>query len=51
MGDAASASAYLAAAEAIEPSLKNHYNGHYVTQCDNRPKDSAVVNAFNIGYA
>jgi len=50
LGDHDSASKYRQTASAMEPSINNFYNGQYITECDNRPKDSAVINALNVGY-
>jgi len=50
MGDAATASKYQQAAKDVETTLMSHFNGQYVYESRNRLKDSAVIEAFNVGY-
>ena len=50
MGDSATANIYRSTASKIEATLGAHYNGQFIYESTNRPKDSAVITALNIGY-
>jgi len=49
MGDAASAARYRGVKADIEKTLMAHYDGTFVFEAQNRKKDSAVIEAFNVG--
>lgn len=49
MGDKASADHYRAVKSDIEKTLKGHYDGGFVFESQSRKKDSAVIEAFNVG--
>lgn len=51
MGDSASAAQYRQTAKDIEATLANHWTGSFIKEADNRQMDSAVISAFNEGYA
>mmetsp|Transcript_43627 Transcript_43627/g.61314 ORF Transcript_43627/g.61314 Transcript_43627/m.61314 type:complete len:548 (+) Transcript_43627:16-1659(+) len=50
MGDSDTATLYQNTANSIKETLLAHYNGQFVYESTNRPKDAAVINAFNNGY-
>eukprot|EP00933_Yihiella_yeosuensis_P016844 TRINITY_DN1424_c0_g1_i1.p1 TRINITY_DN1424_c0_g1~~TRINITY_DN1424_c0_g1_i1.p1 ORF type:complete len:513 (-),score=151.45 TRINITY_DN1424_c0_g1_i1:332-1870(-) len=49
MGDKGMADKYRGVKGDIEKTLMGHYNGNFVFESSNRPKDSAVIEAFNVG--
>jgi len=49
MGDKDAASSYRNTMKDIEQSLGSHYNGDFVFEAENRQKDSATIEAFNVG--
>lgn len=50
MGDQGASDFYNTKAKEISDSIMNHWNGSYVYESQNRPKDSAVIIAFNEAY-
>lgn len=49
MGDSASAARYRSVKADIEKTLEGHYDGTFVFESENRKKDAAVIEAFNVG--
>jgi len=49
MGDQGAAARYRGVKTDIEKTLMSHYDGTFVFQFQNRKKDSAVIEAFNVG--
>jgi len=49
MGDAATAAKYRSVAQAIEDTLRGHFDGTFVFESQGRRKDAAVIAAFNVG--
>eukprot|EP00933_Yihiella_yeosuensis_P034825 TRINITY_DN282_c3_g1_i1.p1 TRINITY_DN282_c3_g1~~TRINITY_DN282_c3_g1_i1.p1 ORF type:complete len:507 (+),score=107.60 TRINITY_DN282_c3_g1_i1:83-1603(+) len=49
LGDLKTAAKYRAAKTAIEKTLGTHYSNGFVYESKNRPKDSSVIHAFNVG--
>jgi len=49
-GDTQRQQKYSAAAQAVAGTLSKHYSGGFVYESTSRPKDSAVICAFNDGY-
>jgi len=49
MGDSDSAARYRSVKADIEKTLAGHYDGNFVFESQNRKKDAAVVEAFNVG--
>jgi len=49
MGDSATAAKYRSASDDIEKTLMAHYQDGFVFEAQNRKKDSAVIEAFNVG--
>ena len=46
MGDEELVETYKICAQTIHITLNNHWNGEFMHQCEQRPKDSAVIHAF-----
>lgn len=51
MGDTSMAQKYTQVAADIESSILTHWNGNLFQETTSRPKDGAVLCAFNLGYA
>lgn len=51
MGDTSMAQKYQQVASDIETSILTHWDGNLFEEASTRPKDGAVVGAFNLGYA